>query len=142
MYKSNYIPKFPYLGDQVTVSSGRLIFHAKDDSAFIFAAKAISLATSGSMHVNASEGTFVNSPTIELGLNATEALIKGNTFVMNQKVLYSQLQQFVNAVGGISETELELAAVEINKAATVLSRTIQEQKNSLDDLLSTTSKTL
>jgi len=142
MYKSNYIPKFPYTGDQVTVGAGRLIFHAKEDSVFIFANKAISLATSGSAHINATEGTFINSNTIELGLNAQEQLIKGNTAVMNWKVLYTQLQQFVNAVGGMSETELGLSVVEINKVATVLSQTIQAQRDSLDDLLSTTTKTL
>jgi hypothetical protein len=142
MYTKRYIPNFPYTGDQVTVSSGRLIFHAKDDTAFIFASKAISLATSGSLHVNATDGVFMNGSTIELGLNAQEQVIKGNTAVTNWKVLYKQLQQFVNAVGGMSQTELELSVIEISKAASVLSSTIENQLDTLDDLLSTTTKTL
>ena len=142
MYTNKYIPQFPYLGDQVTVGSGRLIFHAKDDSAFIFASKAISLATSGSVHVNAPEGVFVNGKTIELGLNAQERVIRGDMDVNNRRVLYTQLAQFVNAVGGMSETELGLSVVEINKVATVLSKTIQEQRDALDEILSPVTKTL
>jgi hypothetical protein len=141
-YRSKYIPKFPYLGEQVTIGSGRLMFHAKDDSAFIFASKAISLATSGSVHVNASEGVFVNGSTIELGLNAQEAVIKGNMAVNELRMLYSGLQTFVNAVGGMSATEIELSVVDVTKAATVLSKTLDDLRSRLPNILSETTKTL
>jgi len=142
MYTGSYIPKFPYTGDQAIVSSGRIIFHAKDDSAFIFANKAISLSTSGSTHINSSEGVFINGKTIELGLNAQEHVIKGDTAVVEFRRLYSTLRQLVDAIGDMSSTELELAIPKLVAKAEVVSKTLSELEQNLDTILSTTTKTL
>lgn len=141
MYTGKYIPKFPYTGEQVTIGSGRILVHAKDDSAFIFADKSIVLSTTGSLHVNATEGTFISSQTIELGLNAQEALIKGNTAVQDLKLLYNALQKFTVAVGGLSTSEPQTAIPKIISSAKVLDRTLARLKNRLPDLLSQVSKT-
>lgn len=141
MYTGQYIPKFPYIGEQATIGSGRILIHAKDDTAFIFADKAVVVSTTGSFHVNATEGTFINSQKVELGLNAQEAIMKGNTTVNDLKLLYNALQKFTVAVGGLSTTEPQLAIPKIISSAKVLDRTLERLKNRLPDLLSQVSKT-
>lgn len=142
MYSSSYIPKLDYAGDQVIIGSGRLLFHAKDDSAFIFASKAISLSTSGSTHINSTEGVFINGGTIELGLNAQEQLLKGNMTVLSLKRLYTSLERLAVALGALSETQLANSIVEINTAAINLNSTAKQLREQADDLLSNTTKTL
>jgi hypothetical protein len=142
MFSSSYTPKFPYAGDQVIVSSGRLIFHAKDDTAFIFASKAVSLSTSGSTHINSPEGIYMNGNRIELGLNAQESVLKGDMVVNSLKVLYKKLDDFVVAVGGLSETNLAEAIPLIHTTAGNLSTEVKLQIQRLPDLLSQTTKTL
>jgi hypothetical protein len=141
-YKQNYIPKFPYAGDQCTISSGRIIFHAKEDSAFIFASKAISLSTSGSTHINSPQGVFINGTTIELGLNAQEPLLKGKSTVNDLRLLYSRLEAFGAAVGSLSTTEPEAAIPGIIQTGQNLAKTVGTLKRRLPTLLSKTSKTL
>lgn len=142
MYSGSYIPQFPYTGDQVVVSSGRLVFHAKDDTAFIFGRKAISLSTSGSTHINSNEGVFINSKKIELGLNAQESVIKGDTAKGELTLLYNAIARFAAAVGQLSETKLEDAIPEIHNASAVLYDTAISLKERLPDMLSKTTKTL
>ena len=142
MYTGSYIPEFPYKGDQVAIASGRLVFHSKDDSVFLFANKAISLSTSGSTHINSAEGVYVNGSTIELGLNAQEKLIKGDTAVVEFRRLYSTLNQLVKAIGQLSSTELETAIPALVKESEVVSKTLTELEQNLDTILSNTTKTL
>ena len=69
-----YIPQNPrtYIGNQVILSSDRLIFNAKTDSILLYSDKAIGFSTNGSFHFDTSseEGSqfIVNSPKIYLGL--------------------------------------------------------------------------
>ena len=70
MAKKEYIPEFPYKGDQAIISSGRIIFHAKDDSIFLFGKKAVGISSVGVVNIDNYEGTSINSPKIELGLDA------------------------------------------------------------------------
>lgn len=142
MYTGSYIPTFPYQGDQVAISSGRLLFHAKDDSLFLFANKAISLATSGSTHINSSEGVYINGSSIELGLNAQEKVIKGDTAVTEFRRLYGVLISLSNALKNLSSSELETAIPELVKAAEVASATLTDLDQNLPTILSSTTKTL
>lgn len=138
----SYIPSFPYLGDQAIISSGRILFHAKDDSAFIFAKESVGLSTSGSVDINASKGVRINGKVIQLGLNAQEAVIKGDTAKGELTLLYSALARFASAVGALNETKLEDAVVEIHNASVVLFDTVNGLKERLPDMLSKTTKTL
>ncbi len=142
MYTGKYIPTFPYLGDQVAISSGRLLFHAKEDSVFLFADKAISLATSGSTHINSAEGVYINGKSIELGLNAQEKVIKGDTFVGELRKLYGTLGSLVGEIKGMSSTELEKSIVGLVNRAEVVETTLKELEANLPNILSATTKTL
>lgn len=139
---SSYLPAFPYTGDQVIIGSGRLVFHAKDDTAFIFAKKSISLSTTGSLHINANDGTHINSKQIQLGLNAQERVIKGDTAVDSLRRLYTAIDNFAVAIGGLSETKLAESLIPVQYASQNLSDVVKDLKEKLPDLLSKTTKTL
>ena len=74
---ATYQPDFPYTGDQIIVTSGRVLFNAKDDSVFLFAKKSIGLSSAGTINFDSDDSCIINSPKIYLGLNATEPLVKG-----------------------------------------------------------------
>lgn len=74
----SYIPQFPYLGNQLIFNSGRVLINSKDDSVFLFSSKIISLSSNEGIHINTNKETIVNSPKIQLGLDAKEPLVKGN----------------------------------------------------------------
>lgn len=67
-----YTPESPelYEKDQIILTSGRLLFNAKEDAILLFAKKAISLSTEDSIHFNCSQepGFIINAPKIHLGL--------------------------------------------------------------------------
>ena len=69
-----HVPPHPstYIGNQVLISSDRLIFNAKSDSILLYSDKVIGFSTNGSFHFDTSpnEGSkfIVNAPEIYLGL--------------------------------------------------------------------------
>lgn len=73
-----YKPDFPYLGNQIIISSGRVILNSKDDSVFMFGKKAIGLSSAGTINFDSDDKMIINSPQIYLGLDAKEPLIKGD----------------------------------------------------------------
>ena len=76
-----YKPEFPYRGKQIIIDSDRVLLNAKDDSVFIVGDKAVGISSGGTFNIDSDDKTIINSPQIDLGLNAEEAAIKGDTLV-------------------------------------------------------------
>ena len=110
-----YIPSLSYKGNQVLISSGRVLLHAKDDSILLFGKKAIAISSLGSVNIDVSNLLVINSPKIELGLNATEPVILGNKNSVLLTRLLDSLTQFGGALAAISETELEKAFMDFQE---------------------------
>lgn len=140
MAKLKYIPEFPYKKDQAIISSGRIIFHAKDDSVFIFGKKAVGISSVGVVNIDNFEGTMINSPKIELGLNAKEEgepIMLGRTTNQLLLELLAELQYLGNSLTTLSKTGLTPSRVVINNAGEKLievSRRISENLKSQDNL--------
>ena len=129
-----YNPEFPYKGDQVIISSGRLLFHSKDDSIFLFGKKAVSISSVGVVNIDNYEGTMINSPRIELGLNAQtegEPIILGKTNNQLLLDLLIQLQFIGKALSTLSKTGLTPSRVVINSAGEGLADTCARISESL-----------
>ena len=73
-----YSPDFPYKGEQIIINSGRVFINSRDDSAFINASKAISLGSGGTLNFDSADKCIVNSPRIDLGLDASHPVSKGD----------------------------------------------------------------
>ena len=77
----SYQPEFPYRGKQIIIDSDRVLLNAKNDSVFIVGDKAVGISTNGTFNIDSSNKTIINSPQIDLGLNAEESAVKGDTLV-------------------------------------------------------------
>ena len=84
----SYKPEFPYRGKQIIIDSDRVILNGKKDSAFIIADKAVGISTNGTFNVDSGGKTIINSPQIDLGLEASHPSVKGD-------LLVAVLQQFL-----------------------------------------------
>lgn len=113
MTLTQYRPQFPYLGNQVIISSGRVVIHSKDDAIFIFGKKAVSISSPGTFNIDANSGTVIASPKIELGLAASKVgqqVIKGNDFIIQLERLLNQIAELSEALSTLKSDSEGLAA--------------------------------
>jgi len=139
MASTPYIPNFPYLGNQVLISSGRVTLHSKDDSVMFFGKKAIALSSLGSINFDVTDRVIINSPKIELGLGAEklgEPLVLGNTNKLIMERLLDALTVLGDALSQLNETELEVAVPEIVNTATRLAQVARSVRADLVTTLS------
>jgi len=91
-----YKPKFPYIGEQIIINSGRVTLNSKDDSIFLFGKKAIGFSSAGTINFDSDDKFIVNSPQIYLGLNSVEPLVKGNQLELILNDLLDSLNNLGN----------------------------------------------
>ena len=131
-----YVPQFPYLGNQVIISSGRVVTHSKDDFIFLFGKKGVSISSPSSFTVDANERTIIASPKIELGYQAEtngESVLLGDSTVEQLGFLLDSIQNLSDALAKLSAEEPETAIAGIIQTATVLSGTAQTVKAQLNN---------
>jgi len=142
-----YTPVFPYKGNQAIISSGRILFHAKEDSVLIFGKKAVGISSIGPVNIDTYQGVTISSPKIELGLKAKdegENLMLGITTNQMLVELLDELERVGSALTQLSTTGLPAASIAILSAGEALLSKSQILKSNLIDLsnLSKTSYTI
>lgn len=147
MALTTYSPEFPYKGNQVIISSGRVLLHSKDDSIFLFGKKAVSLSSPGVFTVDAESGVTINAPVIELGLDSSRVgykVIKGEDYNQQIERLLIQLKFLTQALGNLKSNPEDLAksVVPVRSSARVLSDVIDSVLSKLEGTLSTKTYTL
>ena len=119
MPNKEYIPEFPYKGDQAIISSGRILFHAKEDSIFLFGKKAVGISSTGVINIDSYDGFAISSPKIELGLKAADA---GEPIMLGRSTnniileILSDIQELGDALSNLSDSSLAEASIVISKA--------------------------
>ncbi len=91
-----YTPQFPYNGNQIIYTSDRIMFNSRNDSIFLFSNKVIGLSSNEGIHLNTDGDVIINSPKIQLGIDAAEPLVRGKKFINMMEKLLSDLEN----VGG------------------------------------------
>ena len=76
-----YKPEFPYRGNQIIIDSGRVLLNSKEDSTFIVGKKAVGISSGGTVNIDSNGKCIINSPQIDLGLNASHPVIYGDDFL-------------------------------------------------------------
>ena len=140
-----YIPAIPYGGNQAIVSSNRVTLHAQEDSVLIFGKKAIALSSLGTINLDITDRLIINSPKIELGLDAEklgDPVILGNKNVQLMTRLLESLEILGSALQCMTETQLELAIPDIVFSAQKLSDTTAALRADLSSTLSKVTYTL
>jgi len=72
-------PPSEYKAPQIIINSDRLIFNAKKDNILISSNTHIGLSANGAVGIDADAWFTVDAPEINLGLNATEPILLGDT---------------------------------------------------------------
>lgn len=139
-----YIPQFPYKGEQIILTSGRVIVHSKGDSIFLFGKNAIGLSSPGAVNIDSKIGTTINAPIIELGLQAKpegEPVTKANTLAKDLGLLLSKLAATADALSNLSDSNFAEAVVDVVSKASSLKSTCISISGSLDNIKSQVSYT-
>jgi len=138
---TSYKPVFPYRGKQIIIDSDRVLLNAKDDSVFILGDKAVGISTNGTFNIDSGGKTIINSPQIDLGLNAKHPVIKGDEFL-------AIFQQFLLVINQVTVPELEDATdsndvkiASVNRAGEGLRKATEALSELLPGVLSDTVKT-
>lgn len=82
-------PQFPFRGNQLILSSDRLILHSKSDAIFLFGDGAVSLSSKQTINLDSNEKVLIDSPKIELGRKAES---EGNPIVLGIELTVILLQ--------------------------------------------------
>ena len=129
-----YKPEFPYKGNQVIISSGRVTNHSYDDFIFMFGKKGVSISSPATFTVDATESTSISSGFIELGLRAKlegEPVFLGRKTAFQLGQLLDNLQALGNSLANISESGLAASLPEIIASAKILADTAPVIKKQL-----------
>ena len=117
-------PEFPYKGNQVIISSGRVTHHSKDDFIFLFGKKGVSISSPATFTIDANEKTIIASPLIELGLRARlegDPVMLGNKTATQLGQLIDTLVELANGLVALNESNLSGAIPKIVASAKILS---------------------
>lgn len=127
-------PEFPYRGNQIILSSDRIMLHSKEDAIFLFGKAAIGLSSTQTINLDSDEKVLIDCTKIELGNRAEE---KGHPLVLgkelNQELIL--LMESLSAAGTTlklaSANNLGLAMIAVHAAG----ETITNAANRLKTLL-------
>jgi len=125
-------PKFPYKGNQIIISSDRVLLHSKTDAIFLFGKEAVSLSSTKTINLDSVEGVKIDSPSIELGHEAKtlgEPVVLGRTLTQELKGLLDAIKSAgdnlkkassENATMGATMQSISIAGALLSTAATTL----------------------
>jgi hypothetical protein len=139
-----YIPESPssYKKDQIILNSGRILLNAKSDSVLIRASKAISLSSAGTINFDSDNSFIVNAPRIDLGLNAVEPLLKGNTTVDYIKRLIEQFSRLCEILEKLTGAPAGIPIFAVNAVASTIKTTLTTMLTQIESLKSKQNFTL
>jgi len=101
-------PKFPYKGNQLILSSDRVLLHSKSDAIFLFGKQAVSLSSTKTINLDAFDKVLIDCKIIELGSKAQtlgQPVVLGRNLNTQLTVLLTNLANAGTLMAQASETE-------------------------------------
>ena len=141
-YKDNK-PIIPnqYSGNQLILSSGRLVFNSSVDHILFSSKKSINLNAVTSVNIDAPE-TIIQSNNVYLGSkDATQPVLLGNTTVQLLNQLITNLNAFMNICSTAISTAPGTPLGPLNMAASQMITTLNQLQSNLEDIKSKYVKT-
>jgi hypothetical protein len=102
-------PKFPYKGNQLILSSDRVLLHSKSDAIFLFGKQAVSLSSTKTINLDAFDKVLIDCKIIELGSKAQtlgQPVVLGRNLNTQLTVLLTNLANAGTLMAQASETDL------------------------------------
>lgn len=129
-----YKPDFPYKGEQIILSSDRVLLHSKNDSIFLFGKKSVSLSSTKTINLDAVDKVLISTDKIELGNEAEtlgEPLVLGRTLNTQLTVLLGVLKTAGDQLSNVSESDLGASMGIIAGAGQAISQEAERLKGLL-----------
>lgn len=125
-------PDFPYAGNQIILSSDRVMLHSKADGIFLFGKAAVGLSSTKTINLDAKEEVYVSSPKMYLG-NISDAAVsfepavKGNELSQELYEFFSRLADFLDQMSSVNETNFSVWASSVRFPSVKLRDHIKER---------------
>lgn len=132
-----------FVGEQVLINSGRLVFNAKNDSILLGANTSINLNTQDTVNIDSKNKFTVNTKEIYLGSkNATEPVILGDKFLQDFRKLLTNVITLTSALGTVGTPIPFVPNIAVAQTATKVGLQAQTMLTSIEFYKSKTTKTL
>ena len=129
-------PKFPFDGDQIILTSDRVMLHSKNDGVFLFGKGTVGLSSPSTINLDSREAVLVYSPKIKLGSRATEQVILGNKMINDLREVFTELKNVSDALSRINETNFSSVVPYIRATSEKLSKKLNDKLITLPNNLS------
>ena len=132
-YKTNK-PIIPnqYSGNQLILSSGRLVFNSSADHILLSSKKSVNLNAATSINIDAPD-TIIQSTNVYLGSkDATQPVLLGNTTVQLLNQLITNLNAFMNVCTSVVGTAPGTPLGPLNMAASQMITTLNQLQSNLE----------
>tara|TARA_R110000744_G_scaffold334518_1_gene439819 strand:- start:90 stop:1313 length:1224 start_codon:yes stop_codon:yes gene_type:complete len=132
-----------FIGEQVIINSGRLIFNAKHDSILLSANTSINLNTLDSVNIDTPNKFVVNTREVYLGSkDATESIILGDKFLADFQKLLTSIISLSTSLPTVGTPIPFTPNVAVAQTATKVGLEAQSMLSSIQFYKSKTTKTL
>ena len=118
-----YRPVFPYKGNQLILTSERVTIHSKTDAIFLFGKQAVSLSSTNTINLDATNKIILAGPVIELGNKAEtlgQPLVLGRDLNQQLSALAQGLKAVAAILAQVSESNLGASMQSIASAGGIL----------------------
>jgi hypothetical protein len=118
-------PKFPYKGNQLILSSDRVLLHSKSDAIFLFGKQAVSLSSTKTINLDAFDKVLIDCKIIELGSKAQtlgQPVVLGRNLNTQLTVLLTKLANAGTLLAQASETDLGASMQLIASAGKIINK--------------------
>lgn len=130
-----FTPQFPYKGNQLILTSDRVMIHSKSDAIFLFGKEAVSLSSTRTINLDAIEKVLIDSPKIELGSKAEslgQPVILGFSFNRQMVILLKNISSAGVLLAQVSESDLAGSMQAIASAGQILNKEASRLSNLLN----------
>ena len=132
-----------YIGEQVLINSGRLLFNAKNESILLSANNSINLNTQDTVNIDSKNKFIVDTREIYLGSkDATEPVILGDKFLDDFQKLLQQTISLTTALTTVGTPIHFVPNIAVAQTATKVGLQAQSMLSSITYYKSKTTKTL
>jgi hypothetical protein len=129
-------PKFPFDGNQVILTSDRIVIHSKSDGVFLFGKGMVALSSTKTINLDAEEKILLDCNKIELGHQAEnrgQPIMLGRVFISNLTILLESLQEAGSLLSTSSESNAAASLMNISSAGDAIFASAKRLLDILDN---------
>ena len=144
-YPENTAPTTPntYIGEQIILNSGRLLFNSTQDHILFSSKKSINLNTVESVNIDAAQRTVIQTPELYLGgIETSQPVVLGNDLVDLLTKILNDLSFLTGALQNQLGVPVGTPIGPTNLVAQAINDKIGGYKAELSNILSQTTKTV